>query len=351
MNIKDLIDGKDNNTKNSEALKVFDNEEENLLKREDFNYVENQNELIEHQKKVILTKHLKDIQSCDEKIKIFQTIGYISVSLFSLMFMLKYFFYYTKNFKFFYFLIPSILAIISFDISMNYYLKLKKLVEKDEQEILNDNHNNSNLVKHSNGKILNIAIGNCLTYFTINFIALLICLFLVLLTLKLEQKLFIKLSILFIPLYVALGFIILYFIFIFPAFISHKYFWELVLFSSYLANSIVLIILLSMKIDNKASYSYFHIFIPVLIAVGLHLIYSIYQVFFGEDKLIFRILFLISITILYAALIYLAVILQNNEYKQLIKDFILFILSIIIYSIERIANFYIPLTEETNEKE
>lgn len=349
----------DNSNDSKLLLNIKDNERENFLSQENYNSpeendYESHTELINNQNK-LFKDYLENLQKCEDKIKIFQTIGYILTALFALMFVIKFFFINAKAFKFYYFLIPSILAVVSFTISLNFFLKLKQLIEKEEEEILNAKQaclGNPNVNGIPIGKYFDMTLGNFLSFFSLNFIALLICTFFILLSLRLEGKLgSMAFNAIFIPLYMSLGIMFFYFIFILPAFIMHKYFWGFVLFASYLTNSVIFLILLSIKIDNETKHTYYHVFIPVFVAVGLHFIYCLCEVFVGENKFLLRILYFISITIFYSAVFYLTVILHKKEYKQLLNVFILFAISTALYSIEKIISLHTPPPEENHEKE
>ena len=327
---KGLLETSDDNSDNTKAsnLRVIEYEKVNTINKE--------NELITYDKR-IFTEYLHKIQNCEEKLKIFQILGYIFIIIFFVLLVIKFSVKNEKELKYFYLLIPTILATLLFSLSFNYFLKLKQLIEKEEEDILAGNLN------------ADCSMGNFLSYLCLNFICLAICIFFILISCKLENQIpFVGLSMVNIPLYISLGIIFFYFIFILPAFILNRYFWGIILISSYLINATIFLILFSMKIDHQTNLTFTKIFIPVLIALIVQLIYSLYQLFAGENSLVMKVLDFCSISFFLGSVIYLTVILDLNDNTQKHKISILFLTSAVLFSIEKITNLFITNDDNYN---
>ena len=132
----------------------------------------------EQNREKFLKKYLSDLEKCEEKIKIFQIISYISLLIFLILLLSKSIIQNAGNnsITFYIVSIPLIFGIINFAISLNFFLRVKILIEKEESEIL------------QNDESRNCSLGNFLSYFSLNLIALLFCTFLILLSIKLEAK-------------------------------------------------------------------------------------------------------------------------------------------------------------------
>jgi len=336
---KVLIESTDDNSnfKEPSNLKIIEFEKANIMNQE--------NELIFYDRKVF-SDYLNKIQNCEEKIKLFQILAYISIIIFFSFLVVKYGIEKEKELKYYYMLLPTLFAILSFYLSINYFLGLKHLIEKEEEDIIID--------YNSNKFFSNFSVGNFLSYLSLNLICLAICIFFILLFLKLENQLQeVGIATINIPIFISLGIIIFYFIFILPAFIFNKYYWVIILVSSYLINSVAFIILLSIKLDNQTKLDFEKIFIPVFIALGVHISYSIFQIFCAYNHFFIKILNLIVYLLILASFIYLEVNLDSKENKLEKNKYhiaLLFLFSAMIFSIEKITSLYVTY-EDLEEKE
>lgn len=312
------------------ALKILDNEKLTLLTIKESDITKNQ--------KNLFSFYLSQIQACEQKLKTFQVTGYILIMFFFILLIIKYSIPDETKLKYYFLLIPSILAIISFTISLNYFLRLKQLIEKDEEEILQNNLDTDN------------SIGNFLSYLSLNFICMATCSFLMLLSLKLENNLNgVGLNLINIPMYISLGILGFYYVFILPAFILNRYIWAIILLAVYLVNSLVFLILISMKIDYNSETTYFKIFIPLLLCLIIQLVYSINDLISGENLLIFRILNTISFILLIGSFIYLIIILDSRMNDHKVKFTILLSLSFIPLFVDKIGSLFFS-NDEGHEK-
>ncbi len=323
-----LIETTDDNTTNKEfsKLKKISFEKADLIDRE--------NEYINYDRN-IFNSYLNKIQNCEEKIKLFQILGYVLIIIFFALLMIKFSLKNEKELKYFYLLLPSILVILTFSFSFNYFLKLKQLIEKDEADILS--HNTK----------IDCSMGNFLSYLCLNLVCLSICVYLLLLSLKLEKAIpDLGLSMVNIPIYISLGIIFFYFIFILPAFIMNKFYWEIILIASYLINSILFSILLSMKIDHQTKLKFAEVFIPLLLALGIQFIYTIVKFFMAEGCFIMKLLSFVSVSFILGTFFHLVIILdQEDAYKYVYRLSVLFLFSAIIFSIEKITSLFISSDE------
>jgi len=318
-----LFETTDDNTNNREAsLRLINYEKVNILDKE--------NDLTTHNKK-IFTKYIHKIQICEENIKLLQMLGYISIVLFFLMIIIKFSLTNHKELKFYYLVIPAIFSTFCFSFSLNYFLRLKQLLEKEEEDIIAMETKSD------------CSFGNILSYLCLNFINVAIIIFFFLIALKLENKLptNVNYNIINIPLYISIGIIFFYFIFLLPAFILNRYYWGIFIIASYLINSSIFLILISMKLDHQINLEYLKIFIPFFIAIGIQLLHSIYLLFLGEHRFLLKILELLSLSFILGSIVYLAVILDTNDFSQSYKVPTLFLFSATLFSIEKITNIYI----------
>ena len=174
----------------------------------------------------IIDKYQDKITFITNTINITEIIGYFSFLAFLLMLTIRL----SPNITFSWLILlaPSIACLVSFTILLNMYLKLKDIF--DESENFNEEKNSS--------------IGSILTYFCLNTASICIIIFLVLISLKLQGIIALKLNEISIPLYLLSGIALFYYIFIFPAFVKNKLIFPLVMLGVYLVTSFIFMVLL-----------------------------------------------------------------------------------------------------------
>jgi hypothetical protein len=82
-----------------------------------------------------------------------------------------------------------------------------------------------------------------------------------------------------VTLYISFIIACLYWVFILPGLLQSKFYTETTIISVYLICSFVFSILLNMKLDELIKISYFKSLIPLLFAIGFHLLLMIVKVF------------------------------------------------------------------------
>jgi len=276
-----------------------------------------------------LNEFLDNIQNCEDKIKLFYTLAYLILILFFTLLQIKFSVKNGEELRYYYFLLPAFSFTLAFSFSLNYFLKLKQLIEEKEEDELSNKNNR------------NYSMGNFLSYICLNFISFAICIFFVLLVLKLDNFLKdLSLSIVNIPLYISLGIVFFFFLFIFPAFLANKFYWGIILFTSYLVNIVVFLILLSIRIDQQTNLKYSKIFIPIYLAIIIQIIYSIYRMFVGIKSLLLKILETIALLGFLGTAIYFSYIKDNEDITQRYNISIIALISVIIFSLEKIIGLY-----------
>lgn len=328
-----LIETTDDNTNNNKDfsnLKISSYEKANLIDRE--------NDHLNYDRKVF-NSYLNKIQNCEEKIKLYQILGYVFIIIFFALLVIKYSLKNEKELKYYYLLLPSTIATMTFSFSFNYFLRLKQLIEKEEEDILSQNNK------------MDCSMGNFLSYLCLNLISFSICVYFFLLALKLENAISeTGLSMVNIPIYISLGIIFFYFIFILPAFLMNKLYWGIILIASYLINAVVFLILLSMKLDHQAKLKYAEVFVPVLIALGIQFVYAVVQFFIGDKCVLMKLLGFCSVSFIIGTFFYLAVVLDLEDARKYVyKVSIMFLISATVFSIEKIASLFVISDDEEKE--
>jgi hypothetical protein len=207
-------------------------------------------------------KNMERIVNLSKIIQVSQVIGISSFLIFLIL--LAFRSSQTSNFSVFYLLFPSTVCLISFTVLLNMYLKLKEIFDEAEKDREDDNSSQ---------------IGSILTYFSLNTCAISILAYLILICLRIEGFINSQWNVMTIPLYLATGIAIFYWIFILPAFLQNKLYFEISIIFAYLVCGLVFTIMFNFKLDKSYSSSYFNILIPLLFALGFHFILNILSLF------------------------------------------------------------------------
>ena len=208
------------------------------------------------------------LKTLEKKIALYEeliTYGIISSLLslltFFVLFTLKA--WYFNQISWLMILIPGLAMIIISTIVFNLYLRVEEIIDYLDKK--------------------NINIGTLLSYFCVNIVSISLIVYLILICLKLNKNINTQFSIISIPLYILLGISFFYFVFIFPALIQSRMYFEITVISNYLINLFFFLLMINYKCDSsKASIGYTSIFIPLWIAIGVHLLYVIYSNIINE---------------------------------------------------------------------
>ena len=226
----------------------------------------------------------------------------------------------------YYVLAPAILTVIFITILVNYYLNIQNILDNLESSEVN--------------------IGTLISYFCLNIVSINLIIYLVLLCLKMEGIINSSLSIIAIPIYIIFGVCFFYFIFILPALIQTKMYFEILLIISYVINLFIFLIVINSKYDSNSNALLSNLLIPLWIALSFHIAYMTYNVIINDEQIVnyissFLILgIIITVTILICC---------KNDYNVQIDNWIFGVLVILAYHfflIEKIYQFYWKVDQE-----
>jgi hypothetical protein len=211
------------------------------------------------------------------------------------------------------------------------YLKLKDLF--DESEILIEDKNSS--------------LGSILTYFCLNTSIICIGIFLILISLRLQNLISIKINEIAIPLYILSGIALFYYIFIFPAFIKNKLIFPLMISGAYILCGFISLVMVNTRLDNISNCLFIFSFLSILIAIAFHIVgYSYMLLNANRNNLLNVISVLFSLTLLFTALLLIPLKLDNmiNVYNWI--PMVMIIFSYVILISDKLFNLF-----EKNESE
>lgn len=184
----------------------------------------------------------------------------------------------STTFSFLYLLVPALISLLSFTMLLNTYLKLKDIFDEAEKKRIEHSDND---IESFNKPVIeedSYSIGSNLSYLCLNSASLLICVYAILLALRVEGLITFNWNIITIPIYLILGLALFYAIFILPAFIQNKLNYEIALIFTYIICSVIFLVMLNLNLDGNANYSYVNIFIPLFFVIGMNCVYSIVNV-------------------------------------------------------------------------
>lgn len=209
---------------------------------------------------------------------------------------------------------------------MNYFIKLKNLLEEVEEKIIYQND------------FPNFSFGNFLAYLSANLTTLLIIVFMVLLAIKLEtDSPMLYMHLVNIPMFILLGIMTFYSIFVMPALISNKFYWGIVLIFSYIFNTVIFFILATLKFDYDFKISNLQWFVPVFTAIFIQTIYSLTELMKGISHFVQKVFFAFSNFLFMTAAIYTSVILDYREYRNKGTCILLYTTAYLILIIEKVS--------------
>jgi len=282
----------------------------------------------------IIDKYHDKINSITTTINISEIIGYISFLIFLLMLTIR--LAPNINFNWLILLAPSLTCLFSFTILLNMYLKLKDLF--DESEHLREEKNSS--------------LGSILSYFCLNTGSLCIIIFLILISLRLQNIIMIKINEIAIPLYIFSGIALFYYIFIFPAFIKNKIIFPLVMFGVYILTGFIFSVMLNTRLDNISNTLFIFCFISILLGVLFHIVVYIYLLVIANKNTLLNVIsVLFSLSLLFTALILIPLKLDNaiNIYNWI--PMVMIIFSYVILISDKLFNFFDKTGSENNKND
>lgn len=235
----------------------------------------------------IIEKNGEKINSISLYINISELLGLFSFFVFLLVLTVKLSNLEEFKFAFSYILIPSLISLISFTFELNLYLKLKDLLT--EGITLEDREKSSS------------SLGSILSYFCLNTGSICLSIYLILLALKLDNFLSINFNETAVPLYMLMGILMFYYIFIFPAFLKNKLMPELFLIGLYLIASFIFFLLTNLKFDTESSIQFCYISLALLSVMVLNIIYFIYSIVSNRNEMVNNVTNLITILLSFSS--------------------------------------------------
>ena len=281
----------------------------------------------------IIEKNIEKIELYSQIMKISELISLFSFFLFLILLCIK--LSPNGNFNWLYLNIPGIISLVGIIVILNSFFIIKELIDKSE------NPNNTSIEK-----------GSFICLIALNLIGICLIIFLFLITLRLNNYINNKkdLNIVFIPFYISLIILILFGIFISPAFIGNGLYFEIVLFFLYLLSAFIFSGLLCNKVNNKNQLNnnnkvkYFHCFIPLYFCIGAHIFYFIFNVIIDKMKNISYNIFSNLISIFGLILIFISFLITQLKEDNVINNknhfiqLLLLIVSFILFSFDFIIN-------------
>ena len=207
-------------------------------------------------------KYGEIINTCSNTINITNLIGIFSFLGFLVLLNIRT----AYSFSWFFLLIPAYMCVFSFIINLNTYLKLNDIIEEAQQ--------------HADQEVSKI--GSILSYFCLNSVSLCIVIYLLLVSLQIEEVIVSSWNLIAIPIYLSLGILTFYWIFILPAFLHNRLYWETSLTLVYLICSFVFTSMLNFKLDKTYSGGFINISASLLFALGYNFIYITIQAFYTQ---------------------------------------------------------------------
>lgn len=303
--------------------------------------------------RIVVEEYFSKLIKSEQKFKIFQIIGYSALLIFLCLLLLKSI---LKNngqdsISYYIILVPVLLTILSFIISYNFFLYMKQLIEMDETQLFKkgtpeNSKNNNNL-------------SNIISYLALNLLGILIMIYFILLAIKLETRALEKsltLNGINTSFYISLIIGFFYFIYIFPALIHNKMYWEILLIISFIINFFIFLILSSMKFDMMKNIKNTEWFVPLYILLSLLFIYSIFDLICGKTLPIFRVFFSISVLLFLIGTVFISIYLDlkndDKNYSRIYVGLIIYLSAYLIFIIEKISIFIFGInTEQDNDSQ
>lgn len=233
----------------------------------------------------IIEKNGEKINSISNYINISEIVGFVFFFAFLLTLTIRL----SEGFNFYwlFLLIPLLISIISFNLEMNLYLRLKDLITEGIQ---NEEKTSSSL-------------GSKLSYFCLNTGSICFIFYFILLGMRLDKLVKMNFNEIAIPLYVLMGIVMFYYIFIFPAFLKNKMLPELFLIGLYIITIFLFVLLINIKIDTESNVQYCYMALSLLSVMVMNIIFFVYSILVNRNEIINNVTNLITISMLLLSVI------------------------------------------------
>lgn len=208
----------------------------------------------------IYERNIEKIIKYSNIIKFSQLSSFLSFFCFTLLLFFK--LYKLFQFTTFILLIPASLAILSFSLMLNMYLKLKDIFDEAQKSIDLDNVT---------------SVGTLISYFCLNTCTISILTYLTLLCFRIEGLINSQWNVIGIPFYFNIGLVFFYWILILPALFQNKMYSEITITSTYMIGATIFFFWFNFKLDELYSNTFLNILIPVMFPLGLHFIFSVVE--------------------------------------------------------------------------
>ena len=271
----------------------------------------------------IIDKYQKKITEITNVISVTEYIGYFTFLIFLLMLTIKL----SSNFEFnwMFLLLPAFICLISFSLLLNMYLNLKDIF--DEAENIGNEEKNTSL-------------GSLLSYLCLNTGCICVGLYLFLITLKMQGYVLLKLNEIAIPLYILSGIAMFYYIFIFPAFIKNKFYFDISVIGLYILGSFTFLVTINSKIDTVSKNPFVNLFLFFLIPIVFHMIYYLYLLITNPETILNNLSMLVSIILIFSGLLMFGLKLDNSITVENWVPMILIIISYFILISEKVFKIF-----------
>ena len=230
----------------------------------------------------------------------------------------------------YYVLAPTLIFVISTTFLVNFYLNIQNIIDNFESNEVN--------------------IGTKISYFCLNTISINLIIYLVMLCLKMEGVMNSSFVMISIPIYIIFGVAIFYFIFILPALIQTELYFEIILIFSYLLNLFIFLLIMNSKYDNNTNSSLIINFIPIWVALSLHLAYISYCVTFKDEQFVNYISSYLILAIIITVTTLISLKKENNLKLDNWVIGVLVIVAYYFFVIEKIYQFYWKKELDINPK-
>lgn len=233
----------------------------------------------------IFKEHYLLLEKLDQWIKYLQITSLISLIIFLILFSYK---ISTFSVSWFYLLIPGLITIISYTIVLNLHLTI------------------TDILSTTNSRKTTI-----LSYIFTNLISLLIIVYMLLFCFKKEMLINASWNMTSTPLYLLIALLVLFFIFVLPSFFQNQLICETVILACYIICLLSFLILINTKLDYYPNPNYFHIFTPLFVAIGTHLLYCGAAFTVKRNSFLVSWQYIISLLLFFADFILIACKMQN----------------------------------------
>lgn len=172
-----------------------------------------------------------------------------------------------------YLFIPAAISIIAVYVLLNTYLNMKDIFDEAQ----------GTDIERKQGSIDEDNIGTQITYVCLNVSSLMLVVYVLLLTLRLDNMIDYNFNSVSIPVYIIMLIGGFYAVFILPALIQNRIYADIILIFSNLCGIMIFVILINSKLDYNYDISYMNIFKSLFFSFGIDLIYLV-TCFFKEFK-------------------------------------------------------------------